>query len=56
MFRRFFEPVSWMLEATIALQMAIGERVEALMIATLLLFDVALGGFQGRRPTRPWSS
>jgi len=35
--RHFWTPVPWMLEATIALQLAIGERVEALMVATLLM-------------------
>ncbi len=39
----FWSPVPWMLEATVILQLAVGERVEALMIATLLLANVALG-------------
>jgi len=47
--RHFWTPVPWMLEATIALQLAIGERVEALMVATLLAANVALGVFQERR-------
>jgi H+-transporting ATPase len=47
--RHFWAPVPWMLEVTIALQLAIGERVEALMIATLLLANVALGVFQESR-------
>jgi len=38
-----------MLEATIVLQLAIGERLEALMIATLLVVNVALGVFQESR-------
>ena len=42
--RHFWAPVPWMLEATIALQIAIGERLEALMIATLLILNVALLG------------
>jgi H+-transporting ATPase len=47
--RHFWAPVPWMLEATIALQVAIGERLEALMIATLLILNVALGVFQENR-------
>jgi H+-transporting ATPase len=47
--RHFWAPVPWMLEATIALQMAIGERLEALMIASLLILNVALGAFQESR-------
>ena len=47
--RRFWEPVPWMLEAAIILQLAIGERVEALIIALLLVFNVALGVFQEGR-------
>jgi len=47
--RHFWAPVPWMLEVTIALQLAIGERVEALMVATLLIANVALGAFQENR-------
>lgn len=47
--RRFWEPVPWMLEAAIILQLAIGEQVEALIIAALLIFNVALGLFQEGR-------
>jgi len=47
--RHFWSPVPWMLEATVALQIVVGERVEALMIATLLLLNVALGVFQETR-------
>jgi H+-transporting ATPase len=47
--RHFWAPVPWMLEATIALQIAIGERVEALLVATLLIVNVALGTFQEGR-------
>ena len=42
--RRFWEPVPWMLEAAIVLQLAIGERLEALIIA-------AVADLQ----RRPWS-
>jgi H+-transporting ATPase len=47
--RHFWAPVPWMLEATIALQVAVGERLEALLIAALLLLNVALGVFQENR-------
>jgi H+-transporting ATPase len=47
--RHFWAPVPWMLEATIALQLAIGEHLEAAMIAALLLLNVALGAFQESR-------
>lgn len=47
--RRFWEPVPWMLEAAIALQLVIGEYTEALIIAALLIFNVALGFFQESR-------
>ncbi|HVI89601.1 MAG TPA: cation-transporting P-type ATPase [Dongiaceae bacterium] len=47
--RHFWAPVPWMLEGAIALQALIGERVEAAMIATLLLLNVALGIFQETR-------
>src|SRR5579863_1826524 len=47
--RHFWAPVPWMLEATIALQLTIGERVEALMVAALLVVNVALGVFQESR-------
>ncbi len=41
-----WQPVPWMLEAAIVLQIAIGERLEAAVIAALLLFNVALSYFQ----------
>ena len=47
--RRFWEPVPWMLEAAIVLQLAIGERLEASIIAVLLIFNVALGVLQEGR-------
>src|SRR5579883_1700713 len=47
--RRLWEPVPWMLEAAIVLQLAIGERIEAFIIAALLGFNVALGVFQEGR-------
>ncbi len=47
--RRFWEPVPWMLEAAIVLQLAIGERVEPLIIGALLILNVALGVIQEGR-------
>ncbi|MFY9658062.1 MAG: HAD-IC family P-type ATPase, partial [Methylocystis sp.] len=41
-----WQPVPWMLEAAIVLQLAIGERLESAVIATLLIFNVALSYFQ----------
>ena len=47
--RHFWAPVPWMLEATIALQIVIGQWLTASMIAALLLFNVLLGAFQESR-------
>lgn len=44
-----WQPVPWMLESAIILQIAIGERVEATIIATLLIFNAALSYFQKER-------
>ena len=46
---KFWAPVPWMLETTIVLQLTLGERVEAAVIAVLLLFNAALGFFQEGR-------
>ena len=47
--RHFWAPVPWMLETTIAIQLIIGERIEALMVTGLLVANVALGVFQEGR-------
>ncbi len=47
--RHFWAPVPWMLEATIVLQIAIGQRLTALLIAMLLALNVALGAIQENR-------
>lgn len=53
-FRHFWAPVPWMLEAAIVLQLVVGERIEAAMIAALLIFNVGLGVFQeGRANAAP---
>jgi H+-transporting ATPase len=49
--RYFWAPVPWMLEATIVLQIAIGELLESVMIFSLLLLNVGLGVFQENRAT-----
>ncbi len=46
---KFWAPVPWMLEAAIVLQLTMGERVEAAVIAVLVLFNAALGYFQEGR-------
>ena len=46
---KFWAPVPWMLEAAIVLQVALGEYVEAAIIAALLVFNAALGFFQEGR-------
>ncbi|MGA2254352.1 MAG: HAD-IC family P-type ATPase, partial [Thermoguttaceae bacterium] len=46
---KFWAPVPWMLEAAIVLQMALGEYVEAAIIAGLLVFNAAIGFFQEGR-------
>ena len=47
--RRFWEPVPWMLEAAIILQLWLGEYVEASIIAALLIFNVVLSLAQESR-------
>jgi len=49
MVAKFWAPVPWMLEATIALQLGSHEYAEAAAIATLLVFNAALGFFQESR-------
>ncbi len=47
--RKFWAPVPCMLEAAILLQLALGEYVEAAVIAMLLVLNAALGFFQEGR-------
>ena len=44
--RHFWAPVPWMLEATIVLQVILGQRLTASMIAALLILNVLLATFQ----------
>ncbi len=46
---KFWAPVPWMLEAAIVLEVVLGKYVEAAIIATLLVFNAALGLFQESR-------
>lgn len=46
---KFWAPVPWMLEAAIVLQLTLGERIEAAVVAVLVLFNAALGYFQESR-------
>ncbi|MBL6751817.1 MAG: HAD-IC family P-type ATPase [Nevskia sp.] len=46
---KLWAPVPWMLEAAIVLQLALGEYVEAAVIAVLLAFNALLGFFQEGR-------
>ncbi len=47
--RKFWSPVPWMLEATIALQLVLGKTDEAAIIAALLLFNAILSFVQENR-------
>jgi H+-transporting ATPase len=46
---KFWAPVPWMLEAAIILEVVLGKYVEAAIMATLLVFNAALGLFQESR-------
>src|ERR1700720_1672628 len=46
---KFWAPVPWMLEAPIVLELGLGKYVEAAIIASLLVFNAALGLFQESR-------
>ena len=47
--RRFWAPIPWLLEATVVIQMFLGERVEAGVIAGLLVANAVLGFLQEGR-------
>jgi H+-transporting ATPase len=46
---KFWTPVAWMLEAAVALQLIMGDYIEAAVIAALLIFNAALGLVQEGR-------
>jgi len=47
--KKFWSPVPWMLEATVVLQVVLGKRDEAVVIAALLIFNAVLGFVQENR-------
>ena len=47
--RKFWAPVPWMLEATIGLELLLGHQAEAVIIASLLLFNAAVSLVQEGR-------
>jgi len=49
LFRRFWAPIPWLLEATIILQLFLHERVEAIVIAGLLFLNAAISWLQESR-------
>ena len=49
---KFWAPVPWMLEATIALQLVLGKPDEAFVIAMLLVLNALLSFFQEHRANR----
>ncbi len=46
---KFWAPVPWMLEITIVLELVLGRRTEAVVIAILLIFNASLSVFQERK-------
>ena len=49
---KFWAPVAWMLEAAAVLELGMGDYIQAGIIASLLVFNAALGFFQeGRAPS-----
>ena len=46
---RFWAPIPWLLEATIIIQLFLGERVEVGVIAGLIVLNAVLGFFQEGR-------
>lgn len=47
--RKFWAPVPWMLEATVALELILGKHAEAIVIGALLVFNAALSFAQEGR-------
>jgi H+-transporting ATPase len=47
--RKFWAPVPWMLEATVALELVLGKFLEAAVIVALLIFNALLSFFQETR-------
>lgn len=53
--KRFWTPIPWLLEATIIIQLFLGEHVEAGIIAVLLVMNAVLGSFQEGRAQKALS-
>ena len=53
--KKFWAPVPWMLEATMALQVVMGKQDEAIIIGVLLVFNALLGFVQEGRASRALS-
>jgi H+-transporting ATPase len=51
---RFWAPIPWLLEATIIIQLFLGERVEAGVIAGLLVLNAVLGFLQEGAGRKRW--
>ena len=47
--KKFWDPVPWLLEATVVLELLIGKDLEAAIIGALLVFNGALSLFQERK-------
>ncbi len=47
--KRFWAPIPWLLEATIVIQLFLGEKLEAIVIAALLVLNVILSLLQEGR-------
>ncbi|HUW99009.1 MAG TPA: plasma-membrane proton-efflux P-type ATPase [Acidiferrobacter sp.] len=47
--KKLWGPVPWMLEATFALELILGNRIEAMIIAFLILFNAVLGFMHQQR-------
>lgn len=47
--KRFWTPITWLLEATILIQLFLGERIEASVIGGLLVLNAVLGFLQEGR-------
>ena len=48
-FGKFWAPVPWLLEATVALELLLGKHAEAVIIGILLIFNASLSLFQERK-------
>lgn len=47
--KKFWDPVPWLLEATVVLELLLGKHLEATIIGTLLVFNAGLSLLQERK-------